>query len=290
MSDVVIKSRNDQRSTHHVVEEVKEKHKGQPKMNVELQALKVEMVDPSRLKPNPYNPNKQDEDEFALLRRSIQKDGFTMPVLANVAYVIIDGEHRWRAALAESLKSIPVVRIDVDDVKMKMSTIRHNKARGSHDANLEALVIADLERLVGRDFILDELMLKNDEIDELLSFTSAAVDLAGEEYNPSWTPISGSEIYSVDSENKPASPSVFTMRQSVDKNTVLRSSTEKANLLAYQKAEQGVDVKKRDFYTLTCILPPEEAVMLKDALEDVNIHGNTPAERLYNLVKEIDHD
>lgn len=282
-----LKTTNSERTTHAVAETVGRKRTS--KVDVELQALKVEMIDPSVLKPNPYNPNKQDEEEFALLRRSIQKDGFTMPVLANIQYVIIDGEHRWRAAMAESLKSIPVVRIDVDEVRMKLSTIRHNKARGSHDANLEAMVIADLERLGGRQFLYEELMMKDADIDGVLNFLSAADSNAGEEFGSAWSPVSASDVYTVDEDNKPQASPNFVVRNTVDNAVVMRSSTTAANLLAYQKASGAEHVKKRDFYALHAQLPPEQAVVLKDHLESGALDGETPAERFVSLLQEIEN-
>jgi ParB/RepB/Spo0J family partition protein len=257
------------------------------KGKIELQALKVEMVDTTLLKPNPYNPNKQNEEEFELLKASIHKDGFTMPVLANIQYVIIDGEHRWQAALAEGIKRIPVVRLDLDDARMKMSTLRHNKARGTHDADLEAMVLADLEKLVGADFIFEELQIDRDTLDEVLNFVSAAEDLAGEEFSQSWTPVKNDSVFSVDAEGKPKSETVFTVRKSVDTAFVLRSATNAANDLAYRKVElKDVEASKAHLYTVTAVIAPDMAQHVKDVLENTEIPGDTPAQRLHWLAEQ----
>ena len=48
---------------------------------IALEELKVEYVLPSELKPNAYNPNRQTEDEFEMLKASMREDGFTTPIL-----------------------------------------------------------------------------------------------------------------------------------------------------------------------------------------------------------------
>jgi hypothetical protein len=96
------------------------------KLNRRLETLSVEYVPVADIKGNPWNPNRQSEHEFELLRRSIREDGFTQPVVCvrvsaedrkddrfkgyQVGDVmIVDGEHRWRAAAEEGYDEIPVV-------------------------------------------------------------------------------------------------------------------------------------------------------------------------------------
>ncbi len=73
----------------------KKKHKP-----IALEELEVEYVSPSELKPNQYNPNRQTDDEFAMLLASMKEDGFTQPILCMQDGTIIEGEHRWKAAQA----------------------------------------------------------------------------------------------------------------------------------------------------------------------------------------------
>ena len=191
------------RATVRTVKTIADRMKDKVAQNIILQSLNVEMVEPGLLKPNPYNPNKQSEDEFALLRQSIKSDGFTMPILTNKDLTIIDGEHRWRAAIANGLKLVPVVRLDLDETRMKMATIRHNKATGSHDAGLEALVLADLEKLVGAKFIETELLINLDELQEILNFTNAPDALAGEEFGSSWSPVKNDSMFDLNDKGEP---------------------------------------------------------------------------------------
>ena len=78
------------------------KRKGRKKVDhlkSTLKALEVSYVAHTDVKPNAYNPNRQSEHDFELLLRSMEDNGFTMPILVNKKTMeIIDGEHRWRAA------------------------------------------------------------------------------------------------------------------------------------------------------------------------------------------------
>ena len=51
--------------------------------NLALASTNVVKVPVYQLKPNQYNPNQQNVDSFDLLIKSIQEDGFTLPVIVN---------------------------------------------------------------------------------------------------------------------------------------------------------------------------------------------------------------
>lgn len=270
------------RSTLEAQEIVKTRVKSAGKVKIELQALQYVMLDPKVLKPNQYNPNKQDETEFELLKLSIQKDGFTLPVVANKDNVIIDGEHRWRAALALGLPEIPVVPLDLDETRMKLSTIRHNKARGTHDAALEAMIFQDLEKLMGAEFIMQELRVDDDALSAILNFTSAPEDLAGEVYGESWEPVKSDSVFDQTADGKPETRTNFTVRRTVDNAVVMRSPTMQANLLSFKKVvERDAEAGKEKLYTLTAIMNPQDASVVSGFLERSDLQGETPAERLY---------
>jgi len=128
-----------------------------------LKELRVEYVPIDRLKPNWYNPNRQSEHEFELLTKSMQEDGFTQPVVALKDGTIVDGEHRWRAAQVIGYKDIPVVFVDMSPEQMRISTLRHNRARGKEDTTLVARVIKDLAEIGAADWAKDSLMLSDQE-------------------------------------------------------------------------------------------------------------------------------
>lgn len=98
------------------------------------QEICVTYVPIDELKPNDYNPNRQSEEEFEMLVRSIIDDGCTIPIVVNrETNVIVDGEHRWRACAVLGYLQVPVVYVDFTESQRRMATLRYNRARGKED-------------------------------------------------------------------------------------------------------------------------------------------------------------
>lgn len=171
------------------------KRKGQKQVEtIQLERLTVIYKDISEISPNPYNPNRQSDHEYEMLQASIKTDGFTQPVIVQdpdadfLPGHIVDGEHRWRAADAVGLTEIPVVYVNFSEEQMKISTIRHNTARGSHDVELEAGILRDLQQLGALDFAQDALGMSDIEINRLIEDIQAPDGLAAEDFAASWDP------------------------------------------------------------------------------------------------------
>jgi ParB/RepB/Spo0J family partition protein len=144
--------------------------KARPLDAVRLERLAVDYVPIDAVHPNAYNPNRQAEHEFSLLIASMRDDGFTQPVIAlRKGGEIVDGEHRWRAAHAIGYKTIPVVYVDMTPEQMRVATLRHNRARGSEDAELAAVLLSDLQKLVPTEDMAVSLGLSVSEIDQLVA-------------------------------------------------------------------------------------------------------------------------
>lgn len=99
----------------------------------------VEWIDRNELDPNDWNPNHVAPPELELLKISLLSDGWTQPIVARTDGTIVDGFHRWTVAADPEIGAmtdglVPVVRIRTDlGVDHQMgSTIRHNRARGTH--------------------------------------------------------------------------------------------------------------------------------------------------------------
>lgn len=114
-----------------------------------------QLVPVDDVRGNDYNPNKVAPPEMQLLRLSLLKDGFTMPVVVagdRKGYVVVDGFHRRQLAKtdAQIRKSLggylPVVRLDKSIEDRITSTVRHNMARGSHQVELTARLVTLLRR------------------------------------------------------------------------------------------------------------------------------------------------
>ena len=86
---------------------------------------------------------------------------------------IVDGEHRFRASghkriVARDKGMLPVVILDVSDDRAVASTIRHNRARGTHSVQKTAEIIQQLtEEGWDHTRIIRELGMSKDEIERL---------------------------------------------------------------------------------------------------------------------------
>jgi ParB-like chromosome segregation protein Spo0J len=107
-----------------------------------------------KVRANAYNPNAVAPPEMKLLELSIWEDGFTMPVVCYYlpeegTYEIVDGFHRFTVLkTSERLREregsmLPVVVIDKDISNRMASTIRHNRARGTHSIDLMVNIVSD---------------------------------------------------------------------------------------------------------------------------------------------------
>lgn len=89
-----------------------------------------------------------------LLYQSIKEDGYTMPIvcyqLEDGTYEIVDGFHRcqimktYRDIYEREDGMMPVAVIDKPLGNRMASTIRHNRARGSHNIGLMTSIIQEL--------------------------------------------------------------------------------------------------------------------------------------------------
>lgn len=103
-------------------------------------------VDKDMVVANNYNPNHVAEKEMRLLYTSVREDGYTMPIVTiwdeSVGkYVIIDGFHRnlvmrkYNDINDRCGGKLPIVVLDKDISQRMASTVRHNRARGTHSVD-----------------------------------------------------------------------------------------------------------------------------------------------------------
>ena len=153
-----------------------------------------------KIMPNDYNPNAVAPPELKLLYDSIKEDGYTMPIVCyydtdNDKYIIVDGFHRYRIMLEhEDIYEreggkLPVSVIDKPIDERMASTIRHNRARGSHNVDLMSNIIAELHELGRSDaWISKHLGMDRDEILRLKQITGLTSLFKNTEFNHSWIP------------------------------------------------------------------------------------------------------
>lgn len=151
-------------------------------MSTEKQPVScVRWVQRGKLRANHYNPNAVAPPEMELLRLSIAEDGWTQPIVVLPDYTIIDGFHRWTVSSHPELRAltggmVPVVVVDADPAHRMMSTIRHNRARGTHAVLPMANIVRSMvEAGLGADEICNRLGMEPEELERLLDRSGMTV-------------------------------------------------------------------------------------------------------------------
>lgn len=160
---------------------------------IEFPVLNVKMVDIDKVVANDYNPNKVAPPEMQLLKHSIEEDGYTQPIVTYYdkekdKYIVVDGFHRCRVAKEYfDLKKIPIVTIDKDLENRMASTIRHNRARGTHQiADMSHIVLTLTENGWTEKQISQHLGMELDEIIRLKQITGLKDAFANHTFSKSW--------------------------------------------------------------------------------------------------------
>lgn len=153
-----------------------------------------------KIEPNSYNPNAVAPPEMKLLYDSIKEDGYTMPIVCYYdrkrdIYIIVDGFHRYRVMRdypdiyrrEEGMLPVSVINKPLD--QRMASTIRHNRARGSHDVELMSNIVRELHEIGRSDaWISKHLGMDRDEILRLKQITGLTELFRETEFGKAWVP------------------------------------------------------------------------------------------------------
>lgn len=151
-----------------------------------------------KIRANSYNPNAVAPPEMKLLELSIWEDGYTMPIVCYRVpgedyYEIVDGYHRYTTMLrSDRIREreggkIPVVVIDKDESNRMASTIRHNRARGSHSIELMSNIVSELTQAGMSDgWILRHIGMDKDELLRLKQITGLTSLFQDQEFSTAW--------------------------------------------------------------------------------------------------------
>lgn len=135
---------------------------------------------------NDYNPNVVAPPEMRLLELSIWEDGFTMPCVCYYEkekdhYILVDGFHRYQVLktskrIYEREKGLlPIVVIQKDISNRMASTIRHNRARGTHNIELMCNIVAELDKAgMSDEWIMKNIGMDRDEVLRLKQISGLA--------------------------------------------------------------------------------------------------------------------
>jgi len=151
-----------------------------------------------KVESNDYNPNAVAPPEMKLLETSIWEDGFTQPVVTYYdrdrdIYIVVDGFHRYCILRdCERIRErerglLPVVVIDKEIGDRMASTIRHNRARGTHNVELMSTIVSELVEMgKGDRWICNHIGMSPDELLRLKQITGVAALFANREFSEGW--------------------------------------------------------------------------------------------------------
>lgn len=155
----------------------------------------VQWIHINKVRANDYNPNSVASHEMKLLHTSIASDGYTQPVVAMwdpeaELHIIVDGFHRYTTmrryqdVYDSTWGYLPVVVLDKPIADRIASTVRHNRARGSHSIQgMSSLVFQMLEAGESDVDICNKLGLEAEELARLKHVTGFSKLFKDHEYS-----------------------------------------------------------------------------------------------------------
>jgi ParB-like chromosome segregation protein Spo0J len=162
----------------------------------------VVWVRAEQIQANDYNPNRVAPPEMALLKRSIEVDGYTQPIVGfhdvrdGHSHTVVDGFHRHAIgsatpAIAKRLHGyLPVAEIrasQTGESNRMASTIRHNRARGTHSIDLMVGVVGELVQAgMSNEWIIKNIGMDADELLRLKQISGIAALFKDREFSRAW--------------------------------------------------------------------------------------------------------
>lgn len=157
----------------------------------------VRWVPADKVRANEYNPNKVASPEMKLLHTSIKLDGYTQPIVAyklpDGTYETVDGFHRKKIGteykdIREKIYGyLPLVTINKPIDERMGSTIRHNRARGTHQIRSMSDIVIDLAKEGwSEEEICNKLGMDLDEVIRLKQISGLKEAFQNHEFSKSW--------------------------------------------------------------------------------------------------------
>ena len=166
--------------------------------NFKSPVYNVKSIPMEKVRANSYNPNSVAPPEMELLEISIWEDGYTQPIVTYYIeeqdiYEVVDGFHRYMTMKnSNRIKErengmLPVVVIDKPIGERMASTIRHNRARGSHNIELMSNIVSELVEMgKGDRWICQHIGMSIDELLRMKQITGLASLFQNKNFSDSW--------------------------------------------------------------------------------------------------------
>jgi ParB/RepB/Spo0J family partition protein len=110
------------------------------------------MVPIDDVEGNKYNPNSMEAEFFEAVVAQVKSEGMNQPILCRPhpekdgKFLIVDGEHRWKAAKIAGKKLIAIIVVPFDEAISKVRTLSMNNLRGQNIPIKLARLLVDLHK------------------------------------------------------------------------------------------------------------------------------------------------
>ena len=140
------------------------------------------MLPVDALAANDYNPNEMTKAQFAELAAEVAHLGrLPKPLIVRsngTGYVVVDGEHGWRAAVKHGLAEVPCEIVDVDDFEARRQTYKRNQHGTHHPVRLgEMFQQMMAARQLSQRALAKEIDVSEGTVRNALSYAEAAESL-----------------------------------------------------------------------------------------------------------------
>ncbi|WP_113152754.1 ParB/RepB/Spo0J family partition protein [Nitratireductor sp. OM-1] len=176
------------------------------------------------IEPNEYNPNDMEAEFFEAIVQQVKEEGMNQPILCRAnpekegKFLIVDGEHRWRASKVAGKKVIPIIVVPFDAKQAKVRTLSMNNLRGQNIPIKLARLLVDLHKEYSANEIRAMTGIGEDEQTSVLSLLKV----------PDFNPSDGIKMTAQDVE-RPISVSLLLLP---DEHTAYTTAMKKAMKVA----------------------------------------------------------
>jgi ParB/RepB/Spo0J family partition protein len=115
-------------------------------------AIDFRMVPIDDIEGNDYNPNSMEAEFFEAVVTAVKEEGMNQPILCRPhpdkegKFLIVDGEHRWKAAKIAGRKRIAIIVVPYTETTAKVRTLSMNSLRGQNIPIRLARLLVDLHK------------------------------------------------------------------------------------------------------------------------------------------------
>jgi|GEM_PF-4523059 len=183
-------------------------------------AIDFRLVDIDKVEGNDYNPNDMEAEFFEAIVRQVQDEGMNQPILVRENpdkqgfYLIVDGEHRWKACKIAGKTKIGVIVVPFDETQAKIRTLSMNNLRGQNIPIKLARLLVDIHKTYSPQEIRAMTGIGEEEQTSVLKLLEV----------PTFNPSDGIKISTTDVE-RPISVNIMLMP---DENTAYTTAMKKA--------------------------------------------------------------